>query len=60
MSNCHFFRKLMVEYEEISRALSSKEASLQHVQKQLEEKTIECNVLSRQLQQAVDDAQKQV
>lgn len=57
------FRKLedvMVENKEMSQTLGSKETSIRCVQQQLEEKTLECSVLSRQLQQALDDAQKQV
>uniref|UniRef100_UPI0037E79678 outer dense fiber protein 2-like n=1 Tax=Semicossyphus pulcher TaxID=241346 RepID=UPI0037E79678 len=48
------------ENKEMSHALSSKEASDRSVQQQLEEKTLECSVVSRQLQQTVDDAQRQV
>ncbi|XP_036954521.1 outer dense fiber protein 2-like isoform X1 [Acanthopagrus latus] len=48
------------ENKGLSQALSSKEASVQYVQQQLEEKTRECSVLSRQLQQTLEDAQKQV
>ncbi|XP_022623858.1 outer dense fiber protein 2-like [Seriola dumerili] len=49
-----------VENREMSQVLSSKEAGLRSVQQQLEEKTCECSVLSRQLQQTLDDAQRQV
>ncbi|XP_029295278.1 outer dense fiber protein 2-like isoform X2 [Cottoperca gobio] len=51
---------LKVENKEMSQALPSKEASIRSVQQQLEEKTHECSVLSRQLQQTLDDAQRQV
>lgn len=51
---------MKVENEGMSKALSSKEANIQHIQQQLEEKTHECTVLSRQLQQTLDDAQIQV
>ncbi|KAF0022622.1 hypothetical protein F2P81_025248 [Scophthalmus maximus] len=44
----------------MSQALASEEAGVRSVQQQLEEKTLECSVLSRQLQQTVDDAQRQV
>lgn len=57
------FRKLgsmTVQNEEISKSLTSKEVSLQRVEKQLDEKTCECSVLSRQLQNTLDDAQRQV
>lgn len=46
--------------EEASKALASKGAGLQRLQKQLEEKTHECGALSRQLQDALEDAQRQV
>ncbi|XP_041793599.1 outer dense fiber protein 2-like [Chelmon rostratus] len=49
-----------LENNGMSQALSSKEASVQSLQQQLEEKTRECSVLSRQLQQTLDDAQRQV
>ncbi|XP_023250725.1 outer dense fiber protein 2-like isoform X4 [Seriola lalandi dorsalis] len=49
-----------VENREMSQVLSSKEAGIRSVQQQLEEKTCECSVLSRQLQQTLDDAQRQV
>lgn len=48
------------ENKEMSQALSSKETSIQYIQQQLEEKNRECSVLSRQLQQTLDDAQRQV
>lgn len=51
---------MKVQNEEISKSLSSKEISLQRVEKQLDEKTHECGVLSRQLQNTLDDAQRQV
>lgn len=57
------FRKLgslKVQHEEASKSLTSKEVSLQRAEKQLEEKTLECSVLSRQLQNTLDDAQRQV
>ncbi|TNM90084.1 hypothetical protein fugu_004318 [Takifugu bimaculatus] len=49
-----------VQNEEISKSLTSKEVSLQISQKQLDEKTYECSVLSRQLQSTLDDARRQV
>ncbi|XP_073322215.1 outer dense fiber protein 2-like [Pagrus major] len=52
--------EMKVENKGMSQALSSKEASVQYVQQQLEEKTRECSVLSRQLQQTLEDAQRQV
>lgn len=51
---------MTAENETLSQALSSKEASVQRVQQQLEEKSHECSVLSRQLQQTLDDTQKEV
>lgn len=57
------FRKLgslKVQNEETSKSLTSKDVSLQRAEKQLEEKTLECSVLSRQLQNTLDDAQRQV
>lgn len=57
------FRKLgsmKVQNEEISKSLTSKEVSVQRLEKQLDEKTYECSVLSRQLQNTLDDAQRQV
>lgn len=57
------FRKLgsmKVQNEETSKSLTSKDVSLQRAEKQLEEKTYECSVLSRQLQNTLDDAQRQV
>ncbi|XP_070690460.1 outer dense fiber protein 2-like [Pempheris klunzingeri] len=51
---------LKVENKEMSQLLSSKEAGVRSVQQQLEEKSRECSVLSRQLQQTLDDAQRQV
>lgn len=57
------FRKLestKVQNEEISKSLTSKEVGLQLTQQQLDEKTYECSVLSRQLQSTLDDARRQV
>ncbi|XP_070820776.1 outer dense fiber protein 2-like [Chaetodon trifascialis] len=51
---------MKVENRGMSQALSSTEATVQCIQQQLEEKTRECSVLSRQLQQTLDDAQRQV
>ncbi|XP_072243374.1 outer dense fiber protein 2-like [Leuresthes tenuis] len=51
---------MTAENTEMSQAVSSKEGSVRSLQHQLEEKTRECSVLSRQLQQTLDDAQKQV
>ncbi|XP_029017136.1 outer dense fiber protein 2-like isoform X3 [Betta splendens] len=49
-----------VENEEKCQTLSLKEASIRSIQQQLEEKSRECSALSRQLQQTLDDAHKQV
>lgn len=51
---------LKAENREMSQAVTSKEASVRSIQQQLEEKTHECSVLSRQLQQTLGDVQKQV
>lgn len=51
---------MTAQNEEVSKSLTSKEVSLQRVEKQLDEKTYECGVLSRQLQNTLDDAQRQV
>ncbi|XP_008298096.1 outer dense fiber protein 2 [Stegastes partitus] len=51
---------LKVENQEMCQTLSLKEADSRSVQQQLEEKTRECSVVSRQLQQTLDDAQRQV
>ncbi|KAL6114910.1 odf2 [Pungitius sinensis] len=51
---------LKLENREMSQALPAKEAAARGVQQQLEEKTRECSAVSRQLQQAVEDAQRQV
>ncbi|KAK9522073.1 hypothetical protein VZT92_018563 [Zoarces viviparus] len=51
---------MKVENKEMSQALPSQEATIRSVQQQLEEKTRECSVLSRQLQQTLDDAHRQV
>lgn len=51
---------MKVENKGMSQALSLNETSLQNIQQQLEEKSRECSVLSRQLQEALDDAQRQV
>ncbi|KAM8885861.1 outer dense fiber protein 2-like isoform 4-T6 [Spinachia spinachia] len=51
---------MRLENQEMSQALPSKEAAVRSVQQQLEEKRRECNAVSRQLQQAVEDAQRQV
>ncbi|XP_047237575.1 outer dense fiber protein 2-like isoform X1 [Girardinichthys multiradiatus] len=48
------------ENREMSQTLSLKEGSICSLQQQLEEKTHECSVVSRQLQQTLDDAQRQV
>ncbi|KAK5620968.1 hypothetical protein CRENBAI_016213 [Crenichthys baileyi] len=47
------------ENRELSQTLSLKEGSIHSLQQQLEEKTHECSVVSRQLQQTLDDAQRQ-
>lgn len=57
---CRRLEDVKLENNGMSQALSSKEASVQSLQQQLEEKTRECSVLSRQLQQTLDDAQRQV
>ncbi len=57
---CRRLEDVKVENKEMSQALSSKEVSIRSVQQQLEEKNRECSVLSRQLQQTLDDAQRQV
>ncbi|XP_013870063.1 outer dense fiber protein 2b [Austrofundulus limnaeus] len=49
-----------LENKELSQTLTSKEGSVRSLQQQLEEKTAECSVLSRQLKQTLDDAQRQV
>lgn len=51
---------MKVQNEETCKSLASKDVGLQRAEKQLEEKTLECGVLSRQLQNALDDAQRQV
>uniref|UniRef100_I3K8W4 Outer dense fiber protein 2 n=1 Tax=Oreochromis niloticus TaxID=8128 RepID=I3K8W4_ORENI len=51
---------LKAENREMSQSFASKEASIRSIQQQLEEKSHECSVLSRQLQQTLDDVQKQV
>lgn len=51
---------LKAQNEEMSKSLASKEVGVQRLQKQLDEKTQECSVLSRQLQDTLDDAQRQV
>uniref|UniRef100_A0A3P8TR49 Outer dense fiber protein 2 n=1 Tax=Amphiprion percula TaxID=161767 RepID=A0A3P8TR49_AMPPE len=51
---------LKAENKETVQTLSLKEADVRNVQQQLEEKTRECSVVSRQLHQALDDAQRQV
>lgn len=57
---CRRLEDLKGENREMSQAVTSKEASIRSIQQQLEEKTHECSVLSRQLQQTLDDVQKQV
>ncbi|XP_029367274.1 outer dense fiber protein 2-like isoform X1 [Echeneis naucrates] len=51
---------MKVENKELSQALDSKEAAIRSAQQQIAEKSSECSVLSRQLQQTLDDAQRQV
>lgn len=51
---------MTVENEDMSQAVLSKDSNIRSVQQQLEEKSRECSVLSRQLQHALDDAQRQV
>ncbi len=51
---------MKVENKGMSEALSSKETTVQCIQQQLDEKTRECSFLSRQLQETLDDAQRQV
>ncbi|XP_054587029.2 outer dense fiber protein 2 [Nothobranchius furzeri] len=48
------------ENKEMSQALVSKDGLTCSLQQQLEEKTRECSILSRQLKQTLDDAQRQV
>nr|XP_057926192.1 outer dense fiber protein 2b isoform X2 [Doryrhamphus excisus] len=50
---------MTLENKEMCQALRSKEASVQSVEQQLETKVRECGVLTRQLQQALDDAHQQ-
>uniref|UniRef100_A0A1A8B834 Outer dense fiber protein 2 n=1 Tax=Nothobranchius furzeri TaxID=105023 RepID=A0A1A8B834_NOTFU len=62
-SVCPFCRKLdnvTAENKEMSQALVSKDGLTCSLQQQLEEKTRECSILSRQLKQTLDDAQRQV
>ncbi|KAM9391706.1 outer dense fiber protein 2-like isoform 3-T3 [Pholidichthys leucotaenia] len=47
------------ENKEMSQALTLKDASIRGVQQQLEEKSRECRVLTTQLQQILDNAEKQ-
>ncbi|XP_042337253.1 outer dense fiber protein 2-like, partial [Plectropomus leopardus] len=51
---------MTAENKDKSQALLSKDASVRSAQQQLDEKTHECSVLSRQLQQTLEDAQRQV
>ena len=60
LSVCRRLQDLKAENTEMSQALPSKDACIRSAQQQLEEKTLECSVLSRQLQQTLDDAQRQV
>ncbi|KAM9391705.1 outer dense fiber protein 2-like isoform 2-T2 [Pholidichthys leucotaenia] len=48
------------ENKEMSQALTLKDASIRGVQQQLEEKSRECRVLTTQLQQILDNAEKQM
>ncbi|XP_054628372.1 outer dense fiber protein 2 isoform X2 [Dunckerocampus dactyliophorus] len=50
---------MTLENKEMCQALSLKEASVHSVEQQLEVKARECGVLTRQLQQALEDAQQQ-
>ncbi|CAG5918598.1 unnamed protein product [Menidia menidia] len=52
--------EMNAENKEMSQALASREGSVRSLQHQLEEKQHECSVLSRRLQDTLDDAQKQV
>ncbi|XP_061585869.1 outer dense fiber protein 2-like isoform X1 [Cololabis saira] len=49
-----------IEKKEMSQALTLKEGSTCSLQQRLEEKTRECSFLSLKLQEALDDAQRQV
>ncbi|CAJ1069728.1 LOW QUALITY PROTEIN: outer dense fiber protein 2-like [Xyrichtys novacula] len=51
---------LRLENKDMSESLSLKATTIRSIQQQLEEKTLECGILSRQLQQTLDDTQKQV
>lgn len=57
---CRKLENMKVENQEVSHALASKETSIRSIEQQLEEKARECSVVSRQLQQSRDDAQRQV
>ncbi|XP_041643864.1 outer dense fiber protein 2-like isoform X2 [Cheilinus undulatus] len=51
---------LRVENKEMTLSLTLKEDGTRSLQQQLEERTLECGVVSRQLQQTLDDVQRQV
>ncbi|XP_028269228.1 outer dense fiber protein 2-like [Parambassis ranga] len=60
---CSLERRLedvTTENKGMSQALTLKESGFCSLQQQLEDKSRECSALSRQLQQTLDDAQKQV
>ncbi|KAM4745263.1 outer dense fiber protein 2-like isoform 2-T2 [Anableps anableps] len=52
--------EMIADNREMSQTLIQKEGSIRSLQQQLEEKTRECGVVSRQLKQTLDDAQIQV
>lgn len=57
---CRKLEDMTLESQQASQALGSTEMSVRTLEHQLEEKTRECGVLSRQLQQSLDSAQQQV
>ncbi|XP_053726677.1 outer dense fiber protein 2-like [Synchiropus splendidus] len=52
--------ELTLQNQVMSESLADRDAAIRSVQQQLEEKSMECSVLTRQLQRALDDAQRQV
>ncbi|XP_054894999.1 outer dense fiber protein 2-like [Poeciliopsis prolifica] len=48
------------ESREMSQAVSKKEGDIRSLQQQLEEKTFQCTVVSQQLQETLDNTQRQV
>ncbi|XP_076006726.1 outer dense fiber protein 2-like isoform X2 [Genypterus blacodes] len=51
---------LTLENKEKSEFLAMNDASIQNIQQQLEEKSCECSILSRQLEQTLDNTKRQV